>query len=107
MSHPALDAARRAVRDARLIGLEDKDARALVRVEVNFNTVEELLALLSYYTPFNMPDFYEQKGPLKFEDISIYIVERLPVPWKVYGLGITSINRITATVTEAPPPATD
>lgn len=97
MTHPAIEAAERAVITCRRMGVDDLAARTLVRVEINMNTEVEIMRDLN---PADYPD--RSFNPLKIRGVAYYTARNPDVPWKVIGPAWGTGGRLVHNIITAP-----
>lgn len=101
--HAAFVAGERAVIAACRLGMDDAEARQLVRGEISFDTLREIRgALRDELYMVNTHDMMGRSAPLKFKGVSYYLVENLPAPWRVIGPAAATFG-LTVAITEGEP----
>jgi hypothetical protein len=94
-------AAERAVYAAcKFLGMNEADARKLVRGEINRDTFDEIRSTLGRDSYFDYGNMMRRTAPLVHRGVSFYLIENLEAPWRVIGLGQVTGGCPCATVVE-------
>lgn len=89
-----------AVRNLRQWGMDDVDARRLVRAEISFDTLMEIRRQLRDDTLVDIGAMIRREAPLTYIGVSYYLIEHLPVPWRVIAPAVRVGGRIVAKIVE-------